>query len=145
MKTEQLSELIYQMLETERGGMQVYETALRCVVNDELQEEWEKYLDQTKSHERIVLELMDKLGLDPARETPGRRVVRLRAKPRSMDQGDREPRACGGATRLSRHPQRPRAAGSGTYIVAIGIGGISSHPFCAVPNGYRLRHRENAA
>ena len=77
MKTEQLNELIYQMLETERGGMQVYETALRCVVNDELKEEWEKYLDQTKSHERIVLELMDKLGLDPARETPGRGVVRL--------------------------------------------------------------------
>jgi ferritin-like metal-binding protein YciE len=77
VKTEQLNELIYQMLETERGGMQVYETALRCVVNDELKEEWEKYLDQTKSHERIVLELMDKLGLDPARETPGRGVVRL--------------------------------------------------------------------
>jgi rubrerythrin len=77
VKTEQLNELIYQMLETERGGMQVYETALRCVVNDELKEEWEKYLDQTKSHERIVLELMGKLGLDPARETPGRGVVRL--------------------------------------------------------------------
>lgn len=59
MKTEQLSELIYQMLETERGGMEVYETALRCVVNDELREEWEKYLDQKKSHERIVLELID--------------------------------------------------------------------------------------
>jgi len=59
VKTEQLNELIYQMLETERGGMQVYETALRCVVNDELKEEWEKYLDQTKSHERIVLELTE--------------------------------------------------------------------------------------
>ena len=77
VKTKQLSELIYQMLETERGGMQVYETALRCVVNDELREEWEKNLDQTSSHERIVLELMDKLGLDPERETPGRGVVRL--------------------------------------------------------------------
>jgi len=39
VKTEQLNELIYQMLETERGGIQVYETALRCVVNDELKEE----------------------------------------------------------------------------------------------------------
>ena len=76
MKTEQLNELIYQMLETERGGIQVYETALRSVVNDELREEWEEYLEQTKSHERIVLELMEKLGLDPERETPGRGVVR---------------------------------------------------------------------
>ena len=30
----------------------------------------------------------------------------------SMDEGEREPWACGGSTRLSRHPQRPRAAGS---------------------------------
>ncbi len=76
MKTEQLNELIYQMLETERGGIQVYETALRCVVNDELKEEWEEYLEQTKNHERIVLGLMEKLGLDPEQETPGRGVVR---------------------------------------------------------------------
>lgn len=76
MKAEQLNELIYQMLETERGGIQVYETALRCVVNDELKEEWEEYLEQTKNHERIVLELMEKLGLDPEQETPGRGVVR---------------------------------------------------------------------
>ena len=76
MKTEQLNELIYQMLETERGGIQVYETALRCVVNDELKQEWEEYLEQTKNHERIVLELMGKLGLDPEQETPGRGVVR---------------------------------------------------------------------
>ena len=76
MKTEQLNELIYQMLETERGGIQVYETALRCVVNNELKEEWEEYLEQTKNHERIVLGLMEKLGLDPEQETPGRGVVR---------------------------------------------------------------------
>jgi rubrerythrin len=76
VKTEQLNELIYQMLETERGGIQVYETALRCVVNNELKEEWEEYLEQTKNHERIVLGLMEKLGLDPEQETPGRGVVR---------------------------------------------------------------------
>lgn len=76
MKTEQLQELIYQMLETERGGIQVYTTALTCVQNDELKEEWEKYLDQTKNHEQIVLTMMEKLGMDPEKETPGRKVVR---------------------------------------------------------------------
>ncbi len=76
MKTEQVNELVYQMLETERGGIQVYETALRSVVNDELREEWEEYLEQTRHHERVVLALMEKLGLDPEQETPGRGVVR---------------------------------------------------------------------
>jgi hypothetical protein len=76
MKREQLNELIYQMLETEHGGTQVYETALRCALNDELKQEWGEYLEQTKNHERIVLDLMEKMGLDPEDETPGRVVVR---------------------------------------------------------------------
>src|SRR4030095_3856527 len=64
MKRDQLNELIYQMRETERGGIQVYETALRCVLNEDLKEEWEEYLEQTQNHERIVLQLMEKLESD---------------------------------------------------------------------------------
>lgn len=76
MKREQLNELLYEALETERGGVQVYETALRCAVNTELREEWQKYLDQTREHERVLLETFERIGLDPVTETPGRQVVR---------------------------------------------------------------------
>src|SRR2546427_2026572 len=76
MKKEQLDELLYQALETELGGVQVYTTALRCVENDELKEEWEEYLEQTRNHVRIVQDVMGVLGLDPEKETPGRKVVR---------------------------------------------------------------------
>ncbi len=76
MNKAQLNELLYQALETEMGGVQVYTTALECVVNDDLKEEWEKYLDQTKTHEEVVRNLFGKLGLDPEQETPGRKVVR---------------------------------------------------------------------
>jgi rubrerythrin len=76
MKRDQLHELLYQALETEMGGIQVYTTALRCVVNDELKEEWEEYLEQTQKHQRIVLDIFEKLGLDPETETSGRKVVR---------------------------------------------------------------------
>ena len=41
---QQLNELLLQSLETELGGVQIYQTALGCVVNKDLQEEWEKYL-----------------------------------------------------------------------------------------------------
>jgi hypothetical protein len=47
---QQLNELLLQSLETELGGVQIYQTALGCVVNKDLQEEWEKYLDQTTRH-----------------------------------------------------------------------------------------------
>src|SRR5690349_8616884 len=76
MKPEQVNELIYQALETELGGVEIYTTALRCVENDELKEEWTKYLDQTTTHVQIVRGVMEAFGLDPEKETPGRQVVR---------------------------------------------------------------------
>src|SRR5687768_7107193 len=69
-------ELLYQVLETELGGVQVYETALRCVQNDELKEEWQKYLSETKEHVKIARGMLEALGLDPDAELPGRKVVR---------------------------------------------------------------------
>ena len=76
MEDAKLQELLCQALETELGGVQVYTTALRCVVNDDLKEEWEKYLEQTQNHVEIVQETMTAVGIDPETETPGRKVVR---------------------------------------------------------------------
>ena len=76
MKDEQVRELLYQALETELGGVNVYTTALRCAENDDLKEEWDKYLEQTKTHVTIMEDVLRKLDLDPNEETPGRKVVR---------------------------------------------------------------------
>src|ERR1041385_9443024 len=76
MNNQQLNELLYQALETELGGVEIYTTALRCAQNEELKEEWEKYLEQTRTHVQIVQNVMNELGLDPEIETPGREVVR---------------------------------------------------------------------
>jgi Domain of unknown function (DUF892). len=76
MKPEQVSELLYQAYETELGGVQVYTTAIRCAINDELKEEWEEYLEQTQNHVQIVQGVLETFGLDPDTETPGRKVVR---------------------------------------------------------------------
>jgi hypothetical protein len=72
----QLHELLYEALETEQGGVQVYRTAIRCAINSELKEEWMEYLEQTANHERVVRQLLETMGLDPEAETPGRKVVR---------------------------------------------------------------------
>jgi rubrerythrin len=73
---EQLNELLLQSLETEMGGVQVYQTALKCAVNEDLKKEWEEYLDQTNRHVEVMHELFEKFGLDPEQVTPGRKVVR---------------------------------------------------------------------
>jgi len=70
-------DLLYQALETEKGGVQIYSTALRCALNPDLREEWNKYLEQTKNHVQVVTDILRALGLDPNGETPGRKVVRF--------------------------------------------------------------------
>jgi hypothetical protein len=76
MKNEQVYELLYQGLETELGGVEVYKTAISCALNEDLKKEWEEYLEQTKKHVEIYEQMFAGLGLDPAAETPGRMVVR---------------------------------------------------------------------
>jgi len=75
MKQSQVNELLYQALETEMGGVKVYRTALRCAQNPDLKEEWKKYLEQTEHHEQILLGVFKTFGLDPATQTPGRKIV----------------------------------------------------------------------
>ena len=76
MHQEQVHELLYQALETELGGMKVYQTALQCTVNAELKQEWHKYLEQTETHAQVLRELFATLKLNPDQDTPGRQVVR---------------------------------------------------------------------
>ena len=80
MEREKLNELLFQALETERGGIQVYENAVECAQNEDLKEEWTKYLDQTTNHEVVMLRVLDAFGLDPDTETPGRAIVRQKGQ-----------------------------------------------------------------
>lgn len=76
MNTSQMKELLLQSLEHEKGGVLVYETALKCVVNSDLKVEWQGYLDETREHVRLLTDTIVSLEIDPYLETPGRQVVR---------------------------------------------------------------------
>ena len=80
MDRDSLNELLFQALETERGGIQVYENAVACAKNDDLREEWTKYLEQTTNHEVVMLRVLDAFGLDADTETPGRAIVRQKGQ-----------------------------------------------------------------
>jgi rubrerythrin len=80
MKDAQVNELLYQALETELGGVKVYETAIRCTINDDLRTEWQGYLEETQNHVRIVGDVFSELDLDPEVETTGRAIVRAKGE-----------------------------------------------------------------
>ncbi|MGA2549427.1 MAG: hypothetical protein ABSF50_04695 [Burkholderiaceae bacterium] len=76
MNEQQVTDLILQSLEHEKGGVLVYETALKCVQNKDLAGEWKKYLDQTRGHVEILETVCASLSLDPDQEIPSRKIVR---------------------------------------------------------------------
>ena len=75
MNQKEMTELLLQALEHEKGGVQVYETALRCALNKDLREEWEEYLDQTRTHVQILQSTCEQLGIDAEQRTPGCEVI----------------------------------------------------------------------
>jgi len=71
-----LKNLLYEALETELGGVEVYTRAVACARDAELKKEWTKYLEQTRRHVKIVEGVLKDLDLDPEEETTGRKIVR---------------------------------------------------------------------
>jgi rubrerythrin len=80
MNRKHLEELLYQALETEMGGVLVYRSAVECARNEDLRKEWEKYGEQTKRHVSVLRDVFDAFGLDPEKQTAGRKIVREKAK-----------------------------------------------------------------
>ncbi|MBW3666581.1 MAG: hypothetical protein KY394_03190 [Actinobacteria bacterium] len=80
MKRDHFDELLYQAIETELGGEQVYLKALECARNEDLRKEWQKYLDETREHQEILKRIFEAADLDISAESPGRKVVRHKAE-----------------------------------------------------------------
>jgi hypothetical protein len=75
MEQKTVKEFLLAALEHERGGVQIYETALQCVQNEELKEEWEKYLEETEVHVQLLQDVCLQLQLDAEAQTPMRKIV----------------------------------------------------------------------
>ncbi|WP_394681987.1 hypothetical protein [uncultured Comamonas sp.] len=71
-----LKDLLLQMMETELGGEQVYRAALDCAVNEDLKKEWQEYLDETLTHQKIVRATCERLGINADEAAPSRQVVK---------------------------------------------------------------------
>src|SRR3954470_25049552 len=100
MKQKQLKELLLQSLEHERGGVKIYETALKCVVNEDLREEWERYYQETETHVQILQDVFSQMQLDAEEQTPGRKIVHdmgagyVAAMEAALGTGDKEMAQC---------------------------------------------------
>jgi rubrerythrin len=100
MEQEKVKELLLQSLEHEKGGVKIYETALKCAINEDLKEEWERYHQETEKHVQILYDACLQLEFDPEEETPGRKIVRdmgssfVAAMQAALGAGDPEAAQC---------------------------------------------------
>ncbi len=80
--------LLYQLLETEQGGVAIYEKALECIVDESLREEFGRYLKQTEQHVETARQVLEVFGFDPEEAHPAREMCRVFNKTllRMMDQ-----------------------------------------------------------
>lgn len=100
MDVKMVKELLLQSLEHEMGGTKVYRTALRCVLNEDLKEEWEKYLEETEKHVQVLHDACLQLEVDPEEQTPGRKITHdkgaalVASMEAALGSGDREMAEC---------------------------------------------------
>ena len=75
MEMQVVKELILQSLEHEKGGVKIYETALKCARNEDLKEEWEKYHRETERHVQVLQDVCAQMELDAEEQFPSRKIV----------------------------------------------------------------------
>ena len=100
MDMKMVKELLLQSLEHEMGGIKVYQTALKCAVNEDLKEEWEKYLEETEKHVQVLHDACLQLEFDPEEQTAGRKITHdvgaslVAAMEAALGTGDKEMAEC---------------------------------------------------
>jgi rubrerythrin len=100
MEQEMVKELMLQSLEHEKGGILIYQTALKCVVNEDLKEEWGKYLEETEKHVQVLHDACLQLEIDPEEQTPGRKITHdkgaalVASMEAALGSGDKEMAEC---------------------------------------------------
>lgn len=80
MQTKQLTELLLQSLEHERGSARIYAAAAECALDPRLANELAKDLEETNQHLAKLTELIAAFGIDPDAQTPGRQIVAFLAR-----------------------------------------------------------------
>jgi rubrerythrin len=78
-KRDELMDKLNEFLTVERGGVKLYEAALRHVHDREVKEKYQEFLRQTHRHEEILTEIIEKLGGKPAHMSAGAKVAKQKA------------------------------------------------------------------
>ena len=76
---EMLRDKLSEFLAVEKGGLKLYEQALRIVSDADLEKRFSEFREQTRKHEAILIRVIKALGMDPAYLSPGAKLANEKA------------------------------------------------------------------
>jgi len=77
---EMLRDKLSEFLAVEKGGLKLYEQALRIVSDSDLRNRFSEFRDQTRKHEAILRRVIQALGMDPTYLSPGAKLATEKAE-----------------------------------------------------------------
>ena len=79
-KREELMDKLSEFLTVEKGGVKLYEAALKCVRDREVKEKFQEFHEQTMRHVEILTDIIEKLGGKPSYKSSGAKLAEAKAK-----------------------------------------------------------------
>ena len=79
-KREEIMDKLSEFLTVEKGGVKLYEAALKHVKDTEVKAKFHEFHKQTIRHEEILTNIIGKLGGNPAYKSAGAKIAELKAE-----------------------------------------------------------------
>jgi rubrerythrin len=83
-----LMDLLSEFLAVEQGGEQLYEKALEQVFDSEVKTKFREFLKQTMTHQKVLTEIITKLGGDPRSQSRTAKIAAQKAEGLLRTMGD---------------------------------------------------------
>ncbi len=83
-----LMDLLSEFLAVEEGGQQLYEKALELVFDSEVKIKFREFLKQTMTHQKVLTEIINKLGGNPRAQSPTAKIASQKAEALLRTMGD---------------------------------------------------------
>jgi rubrerythrin len=83
-----LMDLLSEFLAVEEGGQQLYEKALELVFDSEVKTKFREFLKQTMTHQKVLTEIINKLGGNPRAQSPTAKIASQKAEALLRTMGD---------------------------------------------------------
>jgi rubrerythrin len=83
-----LMDVLSEFLAVEQGGQQLYEKALELVFDNEVKTKFREFLKQTMTHQKVLTEIIQKLGGNPRRQSRTAKIADQKAQALLRTMGD---------------------------------------------------------